>query len=356
MKCQEVMEYMQRQLDLDLTDSEQQLLDAHLVTCASCRVMMERLQRLTSELSSLPKVHPPVSLVDAILPKLEEIDRARQSEGAIRSATTDQSAETSLANRSNRRAHRLSYKVLGGVVAAGLLLGIAIVNLDQDGSQRVAEDSSAGMFTSSQMSNAAIMNVATSSATGSSASEEAEIHDDTAELMITSEFEVRDQYLSPSSKDTSADDQPVGILAPSGGQKQGILGIPATGGISDVPSIGADGKTVILDKNKSVSGPAEEWNESFNVDLEEMDGITGGIQASVGLASPEGTYSVFIENGSLVVLDSNNERTYVSQSFGDAQVYGLEWTDDSYLTFKVLTDEGEQVYYIDLDKRSEGRM
>jgi len=241
-------------------------------------------------------------------------------------------------------------------VAAGLLLGIAIVNLDQDGSQRVAEDSSAGMFTSSQMSNAAIMNVATSSATGSSASEEAEIHDDTAELMITSEFEVRDQYLSPSSKDTSADDQPVGILAPSGGQKQGILGIPATGGISDVPSIGADGKTVILDKNKSVSGPAEEWNESFNVDLEEMDGITGGIQASVGLASPEGTYSVFIENGSLVVLDSNNERTYVSQSFGDAQVYGLEWTDDSYLTFKVLTDEGEQVYYIDLDKRSEGRM
>jgi len=339
---------MQRQLDLDLADTEQQLLDAHLKTCASCRVMMERLQRLTSELSSLPKVHPPVSLVDAILPKLEEIDLARQSAGIVGSTTTVHSGETSLANRRNRRANRLSYKVLGGVVAAGLLLGIAIVNLDQDASMRVADQSISGSSQLSGSANITIMNVATSSA-----NDEADASDD-VELMETSILEVDDQYAEETS-----DDKPVGILAPSGEKQQGLLGIPSTGGDSEVPAVGPDeAQTEAGDKGKIASGQTEEWNESFdvNLDLDDMDSIQDRSGASVGLASPEGTYSVFIENGSLVVLDSNNERTYVSQSFGDAEVYGLEWTDDSHLIFKVLTDEGEQAYYIDLDTRSEGRM
>jgi len=350
MNCQEVMEYMQRQLDLDLADSEQQLLDAHLKTCASCRVMMERLQRLTSELSSLPKVHPPVSLVDAILPKLAEIDQARQSEGILRSAASEQPAETSLANRRARRANRLSYKVLGGVVAAGLLLGIAIVNLDQDNTQRVAEQSMSGMSGSSSRSmSMASMNIASSRSADDSANESAGAGD-VAEMMDISDLYVYDQ----SSADTS-DDKPVGILAPSNDQKQqGLLGTPSSGGVGEAPITGPG--TVQPDKAKSGSGQTEEWSGSLDVDLEELGDTTGGFALNVGLASPAGTYSVFIENGALVILDSNNERTYVSQSFGDAEVYGLTWTDDSHLTFKVLSDEGEEDYYIDLDNRSEGRM
>jgi len=354
MKCQEVMEYMQRQLDLDLTDSEQQLLDAHLETCASCRIMMERLQRLTSELSSLPKVLPPVSLVDAILPKLEEIDRARQLTvtGAVQPATADQSENARLANRRNHRANRISYKVLGGVVAAGLLLGIAIVNLDQD-SMQVADQAMSGSSSYSQ-ANMALMNVATSSA-DSSESEEAEAADDASGFAALPVYEIYDQS---SSYVADSEDKPVGILAPSSG-RQGFLGIPVTGGKSGDQAVGTEEPAAELGStSKSAAGLTGEKSESFEVDinLEEIGTIMGGIEGSVGLASPEGTYSVFIENGSVVILDSNHERTYISQSFGDAEVYGLEWMDDSRLTFKVLTDEGEQAYYIDLDDRSEGRL
>ncbi|MGO4274962.1 anti-sigma factor, partial [Paenibacillus sp. TAF58] len=75
MNCQEVMEFMQRQLDGDLDAKEEDELHAHLMHCLDCAQMFERLQRLSDELTQLPKVVPPYSLVDAIMPQLADIDR-----------------------------------------------------------------------------------------------------------------------------------------------------------------------------------------------------------------------------------------------------------------------------------------
>ena len=75
MKCQEVMMYMQRQLDGDLAPKEEDELHAHLMHCLDCAQMFERLQALSDELSQLPKVMPPFSLVDAIMPQLLELDK-----------------------------------------------------------------------------------------------------------------------------------------------------------------------------------------------------------------------------------------------------------------------------------------
>ena len=76
MNCQEVMEYMQRQLDDDLDEHEYEVLINHTRHCPDCAAMFERLQLLSAELTSLPKVIPSYSLVDAIMPRLQELQTA----------------------------------------------------------------------------------------------------------------------------------------------------------------------------------------------------------------------------------------------------------------------------------------
>ncbi|MEI7027414.1 zf-HC2 domain-containing protein [Paenibacillus sp. y28] len=78
MICEEVVELMQRELDGDLSDAEKLALTAHLEQCPDCAAMFRRMQQLHSGLVSLPKVEPPFSLVDALLPRLDELDRLRE--------------------------------------------------------------------------------------------------------------------------------------------------------------------------------------------------------------------------------------------------------------------------------------
>ncbi|MDQ0887137.1 hypothetical protein QFZ81_002225 [Paenibacillus sp. V4I9] len=135
MNCQEVMEFMQRQLDGDLDAKEEDELHAHLMHCLDCAQMFERLQRLSDELTQLPKVIPPYSLVDAIMPQLADIDRH-----AAASITDKVAAFGTNANQTasvqppklpwtRRLGSQFSWKFAGGVVAAGLILGFFAFNL-----------------------------------------------------------------------------------------------------------------------------------------------------------------------------------------------------------------------------------
>lgn len=135
MNCQEVMEFMQRQLDGDLDAKEEDELHAHLMHCLDCAQMFERLQRLSDELTQLPKVIPPYSLVDAIMPQLADIDRH-----AAASITDKVAAFGTHANQTasvqppklpwtRRLGSQFSWKFAGGVVAAGLILGFFAFNL-----------------------------------------------------------------------------------------------------------------------------------------------------------------------------------------------------------------------------------
>lgn len=69
MNCDEVMEAMQRDLDGDLTAEERRRMQIHLRHCPDCVPLYARLRRLSSKLENLPKVEPPCSLVDALLPR-----------------------------------------------------------------------------------------------------------------------------------------------------------------------------------------------------------------------------------------------------------------------------------------------
>lgn len=74
MKCEEAREWIQRDLDGDLLPAEKEALTEHLRLCKECRNFQEKILELHLGLASLPKVHPPYSLVDAILPRLEEME------------------------------------------------------------------------------------------------------------------------------------------------------------------------------------------------------------------------------------------------------------------------------------------
>ncbi|HJV44594.1 MAG TPA: zf-HC2 domain-containing protein [Bacillota bacterium] len=70
MRCVEVMELMQRNLDGDLTKEEFHQLENHLFTCNECRELNDRFRQLSLDLETLPEVELPFSLVDAILPRM----------------------------------------------------------------------------------------------------------------------------------------------------------------------------------------------------------------------------------------------------------------------------------------------
>ncbi|PZD93967.1 hypothetical protein DNH61_21005 [Paenibacillus sambharensis] len=136
MTCQEVMELMQRQLDGDLDERETADLTEHIRHCPECEAMMERLNRLSDELENLPKVQPRYSLVDAILPQLEQIDQMREENLLLTQTSDDLEIEqaAALASSSSGRSRverrsaswfeRRSVRWLSGVAAAGLVIGL----------------------------------------------------------------------------------------------------------------------------------------------------------------------------------------------------------------------------------------
>ncbi|MCR8659187.1 anti-sigma factor family protein [Paenibacillus endoradicis] len=79
MNCTEVGELMQRNLDYDLSELELETLMTHLSDCAQCTVLFEKLTLLSGSLEQLPRVTPSISIVDAILPELERIDKEKRN-------------------------------------------------------------------------------------------------------------------------------------------------------------------------------------------------------------------------------------------------------------------------------------
>jgi hypothetical protein len=74
MKCEEVIELMQRDLDGDLNVGEKNELSYHLSSCYDCQALFDRLKNVSFRLEALPKVTPAYSIVDKVLPVLDQID------------------------------------------------------------------------------------------------------------------------------------------------------------------------------------------------------------------------------------------------------------------------------------------
>jgi hypothetical protein len=155
MKCQEVIELMQRYLDQDLNELEYNQMLAHMQQCSECTELFQRLVGLSHELEQLPKVTPAYSLVDAIMPKLQLIDKGLPIEdipmaAALAAAPVGADAKLSedikspvveLAGWRQRMRGLVSARIVGGVVAAGLVLGFFVFEQQQQsGSMKNADE------------------------------------------------------------------------------------------------------------------------------------------------------------------------------------------------------------------------
>ncbi|ANE47278.1 hypothetical protein SY83_14510 [Paenibacillus swuensis] len=131
MNCQEVIETMHRDLDGDLSSGERQDMLVHFRSCSECEAVYKRLQSLSLELEQLPKVAPPFSLVDSILPRLDEIE-AEQS-GTVPGHKPDPvTTQPALlpqrgTQRSTGRMKRWNWPAAFGTAAAGVMIGLFII-------------------------------------------------------------------------------------------------------------------------------------------------------------------------------------------------------------------------------------
>lgn len=123
MNCQEVVELMQRHMDGDLEQREITLMMAHVGGCPECAVMLKRLQRLSDDLSQLPRVEPKFSIVDAIMPQLDRLDAERSTQ----SGDESQVNVPKVVERSERPRGRLISRI-AGVVAVGVVAGVLLLS------------------------------------------------------------------------------------------------------------------------------------------------------------------------------------------------------------------------------------
>lgn len=124
MICEEVMELIQRHVDGDLTEEETVGMTEHVRECADCAAMLERLRRLSEGLMQLPKITPPFSLVDAILPQLDAIAIPAEAKAAD---DVPGSVSEPLPPRSSRPV-RTYIGRLAAVVALGIAIGVLVFN------------------------------------------------------------------------------------------------------------------------------------------------------------------------------------------------------------------------------------
>jgi hypothetical protein len=116
---------MQRDLDGELEPFEHAKLTKHLEECTDCASLYERLHTLSTHLAQLPMVEPPFSIVQSILPQLEQIDHERETSPFIQ----EQAAAAEGISKKRRKA--IWYRYIGGATAAGLLISAVMFTLDE---------------------------------------------------------------------------------------------------------------------------------------------------------------------------------------------------------------------------------
>jgi len=125
----DIHEWMQRDLDDDLSEEEKRILQAKLAENPEYMLQYERLKKVSDGLTNLPRVTPPFSIVDALLPQLEQSQEtpepAAVTQTELPRLELKQTEDKSVGKK--RRLPLWMAKVGSGVAAACLLLGIFVM-------------------------------------------------------------------------------------------------------------------------------------------------------------------------------------------------------------------------------------
>jgi hypothetical protein len=124
MNREEVIQLMHRELDGDLTAAEKKILLSYVKSSSEFKAIFEKLKHLSSQLEALPKVKPPISIVDKIMPEIDAYEKQR-NQGIV--ADKEQKKDLEVEDISSKQAHNKLKRRLwfpGTVVAAAGILGI----------------------------------------------------------------------------------------------------------------------------------------------------------------------------------------------------------------------------------------
>lgn len=343
MNCQEVMEFMQRQLDDDLDESEREVLMNHTRHCPDCAAMFERLKLLSAELTSLPKVVPSYSLVDAIMPQLERIELFGQPEAAteLSSPSIVESAETSRRVKRGRRWPSL--RVMSGVIAAGIVAGLFLVTYksgiapDFASSNSAANESASAMDKADDTPEFALKSTAQESAVTPEVSTEAaddKATDDGAPKLENRAGSTNKPEAASSNSDSGADNH-----APASGSTEDEDGIASGGGSnSSEGSAGSFGaNTEAADTKQNTMAESE------------------NTAAEPGLLSPDGKLSAHAEDYSIKVYTMADQTLLLESPRKNGKLTNLVWSKDStQLTYEVHVEKGAiETYVFDLTNGQE---
>ncbi|HEY8529598.1 MAG TPA: zf-HC2 domain-containing protein [Paenibacillaceae bacterium] len=328
MKCEEVMELMQRELDRDLNDLEKARMRQHLAECPECAELFARLKRLSEELEQLPRVVPPYSLVDAILPKLDQLTAdAAGSPGSAPNA--DRAGSPPSAPRPLRRPGTAVYVRIAAAAVFGLVIGLWLVN-GQFGQlfQRTPSADDAGMPLSAQQESVPMS--ATSGAapnasdTGASAGAETRM-----KLQATAEgrngsgtsggAELRSMQGGAGSGAPEAAEDPAANAEEDGKAAGGfMLGFGGEtpvheGAAPDAAEGGSRPGVRMDDALMDQSGTAE---GEFTITAQPQE-----------WPSPDGRWIAYVEDSQLKVADVKGEKVVFQVSLREGTITGVEWEE-----------------------------
>ena len=401
MRCTGMVESMHRYLDNDLNEDEVAEMLGHIAGCQQCEEAFRTLKALTQELENLPLVVPKYSLVDAIMPQLDALDRARLEKAASEEVHPAEMIPVANMNKRKKR-----YPITGvtrtliGVAAAVGILGVAIYSYSPQqlsDAQIQYKESAATSMDSTMSAEGGAMSMKTGTASNDAATdtanessaiadkdlspaeglkdelgtpspEPAELEQDTMALSPNnSENEQSSAPLISDKKVVSSDSTKLDQQDQDSNPTSDALEEPSIARMVQPDTLDSSGKAV--EDELAVGDRASEPLQASIVDpvpnkkriMDDIIGFSSHIavapeltSASISLDSPDGTMSAILENQNLekqklviyrVPVGSVSEKNVIqSIDLVGTWVMG-EWSKDSTVfTYQIELDGKTSVY------------
>lgn len=332
--------------------------------------MYDRLQLLSSGLESLPKVTPPYSIVDSILPRLAEL---AQSEGNAETAAAEAVQETvsepgapRRLKRERRWTDRFSMRALGGVVAAGIVASLFLVTYNNSGSDmNNAQEAEMSASADSAAADSGVSALREQASLDSVEEPKAKISSD--------EVSTSSADASTPQQDTGSAQEDIYRSTKQDGQdtKNGSNGQAASGASEDSSATSDSGGnspnqtyTIVPERqpNPSIAGDSDKSDvverndeqknsaQSLNKDDSKMLGIS---QFANEFVSPDGHYKAALDpDTNTLSVYVQADMTFVMKTESAPGGIGvISWAEDSKsLTYAATAEDGSsQTYKVDVE-------
>jgi hypothetical protein len=352
MNCEQMMEWMQRYVDEDLPQAEQDILMAHIKQCPDCAASFEQLQNLSAELSRLPMVSPPFSIVDSILPKLAELDTLQAS---IQVAY--------LPEKIPHKKSLFSWKMGAGFVAAAVFFSLIAVNLSpssnkdasdmlmattasKDAPEKVDQVQGSRVADQGKYTTDAVSPKASEAPTAATEDRNAGAFSDatdTAKKAQSTEAAKEKSLASEQPKTTSSTSKNLAKPEPT-------ISVPFSTAVTK------DSRNAKIAPAVPSPTPAPVPKEEVKVKRAQKSFAATEEASAPSLASDDGNFIGYVEQQTVIVRIPDGSQVYTSsiQWKPTDSIQLIKWEDNAHLTYEVTLEDGQlKRFVIDLILKTE---